>query len=112
MTENAKEAWGTVGEKFTSWGRRVSDRYHETGSPEGADPEAAEWEFKRATKDLMDELSRGFTALGETLRDDDAKKELKAAVDALGDAITATVDETTTAMRKGGGSDREPPPAP
>ena len=38
MTDSAKDAWGEVGDKFASWGRRVADRYKEAGS---TDAEAA-----------------------------------------------------------------------
>ena len=34
MTKDAKQAWGEVGDKFSSWGRRVADRYHAAGSAE------------------------------------------------------------------------------
>ncbi|MGZ5305960.1 MAG: hypothetical protein ACXWEG_04430 [Actinomycetota bacterium] len=111
MTEGAKQAWGEVGEKFSSWGRRVADRYQEAGSTEKADADEAERELKRAMKDLFDELSRGVSAVGATLKDDQAKKELTDAVSAIGDAITATVNEATEAIRSKGSS-TPPPPAP
>ena len=59
MTKDAKQAWGEVGDKFSSWGRRVADRYHETGSAEAAAADDAERELKRAAKELIDELSGG-----------------------------------------------------
>lgn len=110
MTESAKDAWSEVGDKFASWGRRVSDRYREAGSGTTEDADEAERELKRAAKDVMDELARGFSALGDTLRDDDAKRDFSDAVSAIGDAITATVDEATQAIRSGGGSKPPPPP--
>ena len=112
MTENAKQAWGEVGEKFSSWGRRVADRYHRSGSTETADADEAERELTRAMKDLFDELARGVTAVGATLKDDEAKHELSEAVNALGDAITATVNEATEAIRSKGGPSTPPPPPP
>ena len=112
MTESAKQAWGEVGDKFSSWGRRVADRYHQAGSTEVTDAEEAERELKRAMKELFAELSKGVTAVGGTLRDDHAKKELSDAVTAIGDAITATVNEATEAIRSKGGSSPPPPPPP
>ena len=112
MTESAKQAWGEVGEKFSSWGRRVADRYHQSGSTETADADEAERELKRAMKDLFDELARGVTAVGATFKDDEAKQDLSEAVNALGDAITATVNEATEAIRSKGGSSTPPPPPP
>ena len=55
-------------------------------------------------KELFDELSKGVSAVGATLKDDQAKKELSEAVSAIGDAITATVTEATDAIRSKGGS--------
>jgi hypothetical protein len=103
MSDNAKEAWGEVGEKFASWGRRVADRYKEAGSTgDEAAKEESERELRQAAKELIDELSRGFTAVGKTLTDDQANKDLGAAVSAIGDAITATVNEASQAIRSGG----------
>jgi hypothetical protein len=112
MTESAKQAWGEVGEKFSSWGRRVADRYQQAGSTEKSDADEAERELKRAMKELFDELSKGVSAVGATLKDDEAKKDLSAAVNAIGDAITATVNEATEAIRSKSGSTPPPPPPP
>jgi hypothetical protein len=112
MTDSAKQAWGEVGEKFSSWGRRVADRYHEAGSAEQKDADEAERELKRAMKELFDELAKGISAVGATLKDDEAKEELSDAVNAIGDAITATVTEASDAIRSKGGSTPPPPPPP
>jgi hypothetical protein len=112
MPDSAKQAWGEVGERFSSWGRRLADRYHEKGSTEKSDADEAERELKRAAKDVLDELSRGMSALGDTFRDDQAKKELTDALSAIGDAITATVNEATDAIRSKGGSPPAPPLSP
>ena len=112
MTDGAKQAWGEVGDKFSSWGRRVADRYHQAGSTEAADADEAERELTRAMKELFAELSKGVSAVGGTLKDDQAKKELSDAVSALGDAITATVHEATEAIRSKGGPSSPPPPPP
>ena len=102
MTESAKDAWGEVGEKFASWGRRVADSYQEAGSDGAAAAEDSQRELQRAAKEVIEELSRGFSAMGKTLRDDQANRDLGAAVSAIGDAITATVNEASRAMRSGG----------
>jgi len=112
MTESAKQAWGDVGEKFSSFGRRIADKYHEAGSTGTSDADQAERELKRAMKELFDELSKGVSAVGATLKDDEAKKDLSDAVNAIGDAITATVNEATDAIRSKGGSAPPPPPPP
>lgn len=112
MTENAKQAWGEVGEKFSSWGRMVADRYHQKGSTDESAADDAERELKQAANGLIDELSRGVSALGDTFRDDQAKQELTDAVSAIGDAITATVNEATQAIRSKGDPPPPPPPPP
>ncbi|MGZ4146640.1 MAG: hypothetical protein ACXVPL_02950 [Actinomycetota bacterium] len=112
MTDGAKQAWGEVGERFSTWGRRVADRYHEAGSTAQTDADEAERELKRAMKELFDELSRGVSAVGATLKDDQAKQELSSAVSALGDAITATVTEATDAIRSKRSAPPPPPPPP
>ncbi|HEY7667527.1 MAG TPA: hypothetical protein VIE12_05315 [Actinomycetota bacterium] len=113
MTD-AKQAWGEVGEKFSSWGRRVADRYHEQGSAGTAkvDADEAEREMTRAMKELFDELAKGVSAVGATLKDREANKELSDAVSAIGDAITATVGEATDAIRSKGNPPAAPPPPP
>lgn len=98
MTDNAKEAWGEVGEKFSSWGRRVAVRYREGGSTE-ADAEASQRELLKMAKDVVDELARGVSAVGKTFRDEEANRELQDAVSAMGDAITATVNEAADGVR-------------
>jgi signal transduction histidine kinase len=100
MTDEAKQAWGDVGEKFASWGRRVSDRYKESEHSE-AETEETTRELQRVAREVIDGLSRGVTAVGGTLRDHEATEDLKAAVSAIGDAITATVTEATEAIRSG-----------
>ena len=112
MTDEAKQAWGDVGEKFASWGRRVSDRYKESEHSD-AETEETTRELQRAAREVIDGLTRGVTAVGGTLRDHEATEDLKAAVGALGDAITATVTEATDAIRSGKRSEGSAePPAP
>jgi signal transduction histidine kinase len=106
MTDEAKQAWGEVGERFASWGRRVSDRYKESEHSE-AETEETTKELQRAAREVIDGLSRGVTAVGGTLRDPQATEDLKAAVSALGDAITATVTEATDAIRSGKAEESE-----
>ena len=102
MAGSAKDAWGDVGEKFASWGHRVAEHYKETGSADEATAEERERELKRAAKELVDELGRAFSTAGKTIRDDQANKELGDAVSAIGNAITATVNEASQAIRSGG----------
>lgn len=114
MSDSAKDAWSEVGERFTTWGRGLADRYREAGSSAEAEAAEAGSEMQRAAKGLVDELSRGVGALGETLRDEQAKRDLADAVSAIGDAITQTVNEATEGLRAGKSSssaddESEPP---
>jgi len=101
MTESAKQAWSEVGDRFSSFGRRVADRYREAGSDEAAESEASQRELQRVAKELVDELARGFSAIGATIRDEEAKRDLGNTVSAIGDAITATVNEASEGIRSG-----------
>lgn len=97
MADSAKDAWTNVGERFSSWGRRVADQYKETGGPETPQEKR---KLEEAARELGDQLNRAFTALGDTLRDEQAKQDLRDAVGAIGDAVTATVNEAQTAIRE------------
>jgi hypothetical protein len=97
MADSTKDAWNQVGERFSSWGRRVADRYKETG---GEPPQDTQRKLEEAAREVGEQLNRAFTALGETLRDERAKQDLRDAVGAIGDAVAATVNEAGTAIRE------------
>jgi hypothetical protein len=103
MSESPKDAWSEVGVRFASWGQRVAERYKEAGSPQAA-AEESQRDLERTAKELMDELARGFAALSQTFKDDEANRELGGAVNAIGEAIKATVDEAKQGIRSAGGS--------
>jgi hypothetical protein len=107
MTDSAQDAWTNVGERFSSWGRRVADRYKETGSEA---PQDTQRKLEEAAREVGDQLNRAFTALGETLRDDQAKQDLRDAVGAIGDAVAATVNTAGTAIRERVGKGGSPMP--
>jgi hypothetical protein len=104
MAENAKDAWSEVGDRFTSWGKLVAERYRdrkpETGAGAAESSDESGRKFDDAARDLSDQLNRAFSALGDTLRDAEAKDRLKDAVKTLGDALTLTINETTGEVRK------------
>ena len=96
-----RDAWEDVSERLTGWGRLVVSRY-KTGAPgEGA---TASEQKRDAAHDLGDQLNRAFTALGDTLRDEAAKQELRGAMKAFGDAVSLTVNETAEQIRRRVGS--------
>jgi hypothetical protein len=109
MAEDAKEAWNDVGERFASWGRGVADRYRGSQPADADSAEETQRKLEQAARDLKNELTRGFTAVSETFRDDKAKKDLMDAVSSIGDAITATVNEASAAIRRGSSPPGKPP---
>src|SRR5436309_15905381 len=102
---NARQACHDVGERFSSCGRRLSDHYREAGGTGRETVEGSQRKLEEAAREIGNEIGRAFTALGETINDDDAKKELKRAVSAIGDAVTVTVSEAGRAVRGRGTSD-------
>ncbi|MFN8234139.1 MAG: hypothetical protein U0V56_11960 [Actinomycetota bacterium] len=107
MQDDARQAWGEVGERFAAWGRRVADRYQEAGAADDdAEADQAERELSTAAKELFDEIANGVKALGVTINDREANAELSGALSALGNAIGASVTEAADALR----SKRDPGP--
>jgi hypothetical protein len=98
MADSAKDAWTNAGEQFSSWGRRVADRYREAGGTET--PQETQRKLEEAARELGGQLNRAFAALGDTLRDEQAKQDLRKAVGAIGNAVSATVNEAGTAIRE------------
>jgi len=97
---NAKDAWNDVGERFSSWGRLVADRYKEAETTTVESARDAQHKLEESARELTEQLNRAFTAVGDTLRDPKAKENLKQAVRALGDAVSVTVTETGDEIRK------------
>jgi hypothetical protein len=105
------EAWNEVGERFASWGRHLAERYKDTSGPVRESAQESQRKLEAAGRDITDALDRAFTALGDTIRDEQAKQDLKEAVRALGDAVSVTVTETTQRIRQSvGSSGSEPHP--
>jgi DNA-binding ferritin-like protein len=107
MADDAKQAWTEVGERFSSWGHRVAERYREADKQERT-TEEREREVERAAKEIVDELGRGVSAFADTVKDEEAKRELTEAFRSMGDAITATFEEIRDGLR----SSKTPPEPP
>jgi hypothetical protein len=87
--DDSKAAWDQVGERFTELGRRLKQQY---------DARAAFGDDERAKVDdalqrLTTALDNAFTALGDTMRDDDVKAQLKDTANSFANAITTTFHE-------------------
>jgi hypothetical protein len=109
---NAKDAWNEVGERFSSWGRLVADRYKEAETTTVESARDAQHKLEESARELTEQLNRAFTAVGDTLRDPKAKENLREAVRALGDAVSVTVTETGDEIRKRIRSGPDDPGAP
>jgi hypothetical protein len=108
MAQNAKDAWNEVGERFASLGRHLSDHYREAGpgaTGPGADQKDTQRKLEEAARQIGNQLDRAFSAIDGTLRDAEAKKDLREAVGAIGSAVSATIDDAGSAIRRRGGSD-------
>ena len=114
MADDAKQAWSDAGERFASFGKRLSERYREAGPPGAAEAREAQRTLEDAAKEVGAQLTRALDAVGATIRDDEAKADLKQAVNAVGEALGATFDEAAQALRGTIGSrgDGTPPPPP
>ena len=102
--DETKKAWDEVGKGFAKLGRIISEQYQKSGPrPTTAQEGAVKDSVRRAT----DELDRAFTALGETLRDDQAREHMKETGRKLGDALKVTFNEVSEQIRKSVGN--QPP---
>jgi hypothetical protein len=95
-----QEAWSEVGERFGAWGKLVAERYKESSGTAREAAKESQRKLEEAARDITDVLDRAFTALGDTIRDESAKDDLKRAVKALGDAVTVTVSEAGEQVRR------------
>jgi DNA-binding ferritin-like protein len=109
VTEDAKQAWTEVGERFTALGKGVAARYHEQPARTRDEEEK---DLERAAKEVVDELGRGVNAIAETIKDENARKGFQEAIRAVGDAITASVQEVAEGVRSSKRPPSEPPPPP
>ena len=126
--DDMKRAWDEVGDGFSTLGRMISERYREQGgegdTPAGTDGEgdtpagtpqgnAVADAVRRATE----ELDRAMTSLGDTLRDDAARQQMRDTGRKLTDALKVTFNEVADEIRHTVGGNRPsgqdgPPPNP
>jgi hypothetical protein len=95
-----QEAWSEVGERFASWGKLVAERYRGASETTRDAAQESQRKLDDAVRDVTDVLDRAFSALGDTIRDEHAKEDLKLAAKALGDALAVTVTEAGEQVRK------------
>ena len=71
--DDSKAAWDQVGDRFTELGHRLKKQY-DARSALGEDERA---KVDDALKKLTNALDATFTTIGDTMRDDDVKAQLK-----------------------------------
>jgi hypothetical protein len=104
MSESSKDAWNQVGDKFGEWSRLLGEKYRKRGEELGTTAEEDRKKLDDAIQTVTRQLDQAFTSLGETLRDPDAKKQLKEATKAFGDALSTTFAEVGGQIRNKLGS--------
>jgi hypothetical protein len=112
MADDVRQAWSNAGERFASFGKRLSERYREAGPAGAAEARQAQRTLEDAAREVGAQLTRALDAVGATIGDDEAKADLKQAVSAVGEALGATFDEAAQALRGAIGSKGEGPPPP
>ena len=104
MAESSKEAWNQVGDKFGEWSRLLGEKYRKRGEELGTTAEEDRKKLDDAIQTVTRQLDQAFTSLGETLRDPEAKQNLKEATKAFGDALSTTFSEVGEQIRSKLGS--------
>src|SRR5437773_1557718 len=104
MAESSKEAWNQVGDKFGEWSRLLGEKYRKRGEELGTTAEEDRKKLDDAIQTVTRQLDQAFTSLGETLRDPEAKQNLKEATKAFGDAPTPGCSEVGEQIRSKLGS--------
>jgi hypothetical protein len=103
----SKDAWNEVGDRFTAVGRRLADHYGTRN--EGSSPKDTQHKVEEVVREIGNQLGHALEAMDDTVRDDEARRDLKNAINALGTAISSTVEEAASAIR---GPKGEEPPRP
>ena len=108
MAETSKQAWNEVGSRFSSVGKRLADRY-QAGAKDDASTKEAQHKGEEVAREIGNQLDRALDALDDTMRDPEARADLKIAFGALGTAISASVNEAAEAIKSRGSDSTEPP---
>src|SRR4029079_3499308 len=103
----SKNAWNEVGDRFTAVGKRLAGHYDKRS--DGGPAKGTQHKAEDVVREIGNQLGRALEAVDDTVRDDEARQDLKQAFNALGSAISSTVEDATTAIR---GSRGEEPPRP
>ena len=109
MADQSKQAWNEVGNRFSSVGKRLADAY-QAGAKEGeASTKETQRKVEEVAREIGNQLDRALDALDATMRDPEARTDLKIAFGALGSAISTSVNEAADAVKSRGSDTSEPP---
>ena len=103
----SKNAWNEVGDRFTAVGKRLAGHYGERD--DGTSAKETQHKVEEVVREIGNQLGRALEAVDDTARDDAARQDLKKAFNALGSAISSTVEDAASAIR---GPKGEEPPRP
>jgi hypothetical protein len=109
MAEESKQAWNEVGNRFSSVGKRLADAYQSGAKEDDASAKETQRKVEEVAREIGNQLDRAFDALDATMRDPEARADLKVAFGALGTAISTSVNEAAEAVKNRGDNDTEPP---
>ena len=109
MADESKQAWNEVGNRFSSAGKRLADAYQAGEKEDAASTDETKRKVEEAAREIGNQLDRALDALDETMRDPEARADLKIAFGALGNAISTSVNEAAEAVKSRGGDTTEPP---
>ena len=65
----------------------------------GGNPKDTQHKVEEVVREIGNQLGHAFEAIDDTVRDDAARQDLKQALNALGSAISSTVEDAATAFR-------------
>jgi hypothetical protein len=92
--DESKAAWDQVGDRFTELGRRLKQQYQARAAfGEGDEAEEDSAKVDAVLQKLTNALDATFTAIGDTMRDDDVKAQLKETAASFANAVTTTFNE-------------------
>jgi hypothetical protein len=99
-TDPVKKAWAEVSEQFSEVGRSLGKHYRRLGAEAGSAATEHGRAINDAVKDAVAELDRALSSIGDALRDDQTKENLKHAAHSLGEALTTTFSELSEEIRR------------
>jgi hypothetical protein len=95
--------------RLSAWLPRTRGTRSATGSrrSDGTTPKETQHKVEEVVREIGNQLGHVLEAMDDTVRDDEARRDLKTAFNALGSAISSTVEDAATAIR--GAKGDEPP---